>query len=38
MEGEYLSVTPEDVELYDYKWNGVSVKPRTSSHTIRLPK
>ena len=38
MEGEYLSVTPEDVELYDYKWNGVSVEPRTSSHIIRLPK
>ena len=26
MSGEYLSVTPEDVELYDYKWNGVSIK------------
>lgn len=38
MEGEYLSVTPEDVELYDYKWNGVSLEPRTSSHIIRLPK
>lgn len=38
MEGEYLSVTPEDVELYDYRWNGVSVEPRTSSHIICLHK
>ncbi|MBQ8279659.1 MAG: metallophosphoesterase [Roseburia sp.] len=38
MEGEYLSVTPEDVELYDYRWNGVSVKPQTSSCVIKLSK
>ena len=38
MEGEYLSVTPEDVELYDYKWNGVSIEPRTSSYVIPLHK
>ena len=38
MEGEYLSVTPEDVELYDYRWNGVSVKPQTSSYVIQLSK
>lgn len=38
MEGEYLSVTPEDVELYDYRWNGVSVKPQTSSYIIPLSK
>lgn len=35
MEGEYLSVTPDDIELYDYKWNGVSVRPRTSSCVIK---
>lgn len=35
MDGEYLSVTPDDIELYDYKWNGVSVRPRTSSHVIK---
>lgn len=35
-EGCYLSVTPDDIELYDYKWNGVSVKPRISSHRISL--
>ena len=35
-EGSYLSVTPDDVELHDYKWNGVSIKPRISSHRIRL--
>lgn len=33
--GDYLSVTPEDVELYDYKWNGVSIKAQTSSKVIR---
>ena len=38
MDGEYLSVTPEDVELYDYRWNGVSVEPRTSSQIIQLMK
>lgn len=35
-EGSYLSVTPDDIELYDYKWNGVSVEPRISSHCIGL--
>ena len=35
-EGSYLSVTPDDIALYDYKWNGVSIKPRISSHRIRL--
>jgi len=35
-EGSYLSVTPEDVELRDYQWNGVSIKPRISSHRISL--
>lgn len=36
MDGEYLSVTPDDVELYDYLWSGVSIRPRTSSHVIDL--
>lgn len=35
MNGDYLLVTPEDVELYDYRWNGVSIKPQTSSRVIR---
>lgn len=35
-EGSYLSVTPDDIELHDYKWNGVSIKPRISSHHISL--
>lgn len=35
MNGEYMSVTPDDVELYDYRWNGVSIKPQTSSHIIK---
>ena len=35
-EGSYLSVTPGDIELHDYQWNGVSVKPRISSHHITL--
>lgn len=35
MKGEYLSVTPEDVELYDYRWDGVSIKAQTSSKVIK---
>ena len=35
MEGEYLSITPEDIGLCDYVWNGVSIKPRTSSYNIK---
>lgn len=34
MNGDYLSVTPEDVKLYDYRWNGVSIKAQTSSKVI----
>ena len=34
MNGDYLSVTPDDVELYDYRWNGVSIKAQTSSKVI----
>lgn len=36
VEGEYLSVTPDDIDLHDYKWNGVSIKPQISSHVIDL--
>lgn len=36
MKGDYLSVTPEDVELYDYRWNGVLIKAQTSSKVIRI--
>lgn len=35
MESEYLSVTPDDIGLHDYMWNGVSIKPRTSSYILR---
>lgn len=35
MKGDYLSVTPEDIELYDYRWNGVSIKAQTSSKVIK---
>ena len=35
MKGEYLSVTPEDAELYDYRWNGVSIKAQTSPKVIK---
>lgn len=35
-EGNYLSVTPDDIELYDYKWNGVSIKPQISTHSVSL--
>lgn len=30
----YLLVTPDDVELHDYKWNGVFIKAQTSSKVI----
>ena len=36
VEGSYLSVTPDDIGLSDYKWNGVSIKPQISSHYITL--
>ncbi len=35
-EGRYLSVTPDDIGLHDYRWNGVSVKPRISSWCIPI--
>ena len=36
MDGEYLSVTPDDIELPDYRWNGVSIRPQISSHLINI--
>lgn len=36
MDTEYLSVTPDDIGLPDYMWNGVSIRPQISSHLIRL--
>ncbi len=36
MDGEYLSVTPDDIELHDYRWNGVSIKPQISSQLIKV--
>ena len=35
IDGEYLSVTPYDIGLHDYKWNGVLVLPRTSTYVIK---
>ena len=36
MESAYRAVTPDDVGLSDYRWNGVSIRPRISSHRIQL--
>lgn len=36
--GAYLSVTPDDIGLHDYKWNGVSIKPQIRSYCLRLEK
>ena len=38
MDGEYLSVTPDDIELHDFRWNGVSIRPQISSHVIKVEK
>ena len=32
MKGEYQSVTPDDIRLHDYRWNGVSIRPEASSY------
>ncbi len=34
MDSEYLSVTPDDIGLPEYRWNGVSIRPRISSHSV----
>ena len=36
MDGEYLSVTPDDIGLPEYRWNGVSIRPRISSHSVKI--
>lgn len=36
MDGEYKTITPNDLELYDYRWNGVSIKSKVSSYTFNL--
>jgi len=36
MEGDYLSVTPDDIGLPNYRWNGVSIRPQISSHFVKL--
>lgn len=33
---DWLGETPDDVGVYDHRWNGVSVEPGTSSHIIKL--
>jgi len=35
MESEFLGLKPEDVGVFDYRWNGVDVHPCAQSHTIR---
>lgn len=30
----YSSVTPDDIGLHDYRWNGVSVEPRIRTHFL----
>lgn len=35
-EGEYQSVTPEDIGLDNYQWNGVSILPKASSWEINM--
>lgn len=36
MEVGYLSVTPDDINLHDYLWNGVSIRPHISTHKIKI--
>lgn len=35
MEGAYQSVTPDDIGLHDYSWNGVSIRPQASSYGLQ---
>lgn len=35
IESEYQAETPESVGLYDYRWNGVSVLPKTGSYVLK---
>ena len=36
VEGEYQSVTPEDIGLDNYQWNGVSILPKASSCEVNM--
>ena len=36
MDGDYLSVRPDDIGLPNYRWNGVSIRPQISSHFVKL--
>lgn len=38
MESEFTDLTPEDVGVHDYRWNGVDVHPCAQSHVIRSAK
>ena len=38
MQSEFAGLTPEDVGVYDYRWNGVDVHPCAQSHVIRKPE
>jgi len=35
MESEFESLTPEDVGVFDYRWNGVDVHPCAQSHVLK---
>ena len=36
VEGEYQSVTPEDIGLDNYQWNGVSILPKASAWEVNM--
>ena len=36
IESEYQDETPDDVGVRNYRWNGVSIQPKTSSYRLTL--
>ena len=36
IESEYQAETPNATGVQDYRWNGVSIKPKTSSCILKL--
>lgn len=38
MESEFAALKPEDVGVYDYRWNGVDVHPRAQSQVLPRKK
>lgn len=38
MESDFDGLRPEDVGVYDYRWNGVDVHPRAQSYVIKRMK